>query len=33
MPYDPIYEPTDDNVFEVSGRYLDDWKYFYLDAQ
>ena len=23
MAYEPMYEPTDDNVFEVVGRYLD----------
>ena len=23
MAYDPVYEPTDDNVFEVVGRDLD----------
>ena len=28
-----MYEPTDDNVFEVVGRYLDEWKYLYHDAQ
>ena len=33
MAYDPMYEPTDENVFEVFGRGLDDWKYFYPDAQ
>ena len=26
MAYDPMYEPTDENVFEVVGRYLDEWK-------
>ena len=33
MSYDPIYEPTDDNLFEVVGRDLDEWKYFHPDAQ
>ena len=33
MAYDPVYEPTDENVFEFVGRYLDQWKYFYPDAQ
>ena len=33
MEYDPMYEPTDENVFEVVGRYLDEWKDFYPDAQ
>ena len=33
MEYDPMYEPTDENVFEVVGRYLDEWKYFYPDSQ
>ena len=28
-----MYEPTYDNVFEVIGRDLDEWKYFYQDAQ
>ena len=28
-----MYEPTDDNVFEVVGRDLDEWKYFDPDAQ
>ena len=33
MTYKPIYEPTDYNVFEVVGRYLDEWKDFYRDYQ
>ena len=33
MAYNPMYEPTDDNLFEVVGRYLYEWKYFYPDAQ
>ena len=33
MAYDPMYEPTDENVFEVFGIYLGEWKYFYPDAQ
>ena len=33
MAYDPIYEPTGDNVFEVFGRYLDEWKDLYPSAQ
>ena len=33
MTYDPMYEPTDDNVFEVFGRDLDEWKNFYPDDQ
>ena len=28
-----MYEPTYDNLFEVVGRYLDEWKYFYPDAR
>ena len=28
-----MYEPTDDNVSEVVGRNLDDWKYIYADSQ
>ena len=28
-----MYEPTDENLFEVFGRDLDEWKYFYPDAQ
>ena len=31
--YDPMYEPTDDNIFEVVGIYLDEWEYFYPNAQ
>ena len=27
MTYDPMYEPTYDNVFEIDGIGLDDWKY------
>ena len=33
MAYNPIYEPTDENLFEVVGRCLDEWKYFYPDDQ
>ena len=33
MAYDPMYEPIYENLFEVVGRYLDEWKYFYPDAQ
>ena len=33
MAYDPMYEPPDDNLFEVVGRYLDEWKHFFPDAQ
>ena len=33
MAYDPMYEPTDDNVFEVVGGYLDEWKDFYPNDQ
>ena len=33
MTYNPMYEPTDNNGFEVAGRYLYEWKYFYPDAQ
>ena len=28
-----MYEPTDENVCEVVGRYLDEWKYLYPYAQ
>ena len=28
-----MYEPTNQSVFEVVGRYSDKWKYFYPDAQ
>ena len=28
-----MYEPTYENVFEVVGIYLDEWKYFYPDSQ
>ena len=24
--YNPMYEPIDDNVFEIIGRYLGEWK-------
>ena len=33
MAYNPMYEPTDNNVFEFFGRDLDEWKYFYPDSQ
>ena len=33
ITYEPIYEPKDDNCFEVYGIDLDEWKYFYPDAQ
>ena len=33
MAYDPRYELTYDNIFEVVGRDLDQWKDFYPDAQ
>ena len=33
MTYDPMYEPTGWNMFEVVGIYLDGWKDFYPDAQ
>ena len=33
MAYDPMYEPTDENVFKVLGRSLDEWKDFYPDDQ
>ena len=33
MAYDPMYEPTDENVSEVVGRYLYEWNYFYPYAQ
>ena len=33
MAYYPMYEPTDENVFEVVGRYLDKWKDFYHGDQ
>ena len=28
-----MYEPTDENVFEVVGRDLDEWKNFYPDSK
>ena len=28
-----MYEPTDENLFEVFGRDLDEWKYLYPNAQ
>ena len=33
MAYAIMYEPTDDNVFEVVGRDLEEWKYFYPESQ
>ena len=33
MVYAPMYEPTDENLFEVVGRYLDYWKDFYPNSQ
>ena len=33
MAYDPMYEPTDENVFEAVGRDLYECKYLYTDAQ
>ena len=33
MIYDPMYESTDENVFEVVGIYLNEWKGFYPAAQ
>ena len=33
MAYDPMYKPTDENIYEVVGRYLYEWKYFDPDDQ
>ena len=33
MAYTHMYEPTDENLFDVIGRDLYEWKYFYPDAQ
>ena len=33
MAYDPMYEPIDENLVEVFGRDLDEWKDFYPDSQ
>ena len=33
MAYNPMYKPTYDNVFEVFGRDLYEWKYFYPNAR
>ena len=33
ITYDPMYEATDENVFEVVGRDLDEWKDIYPNAQ
>ena len=33
MTYYSIYDPTDDSMFEVSGRYLLKWKYLYPVVQ
>ena len=33
MAYNPMYEPTDKNVFEVFGRDLDKWEIFYPNSQ
>ena len=32
MEYDPMYEPTDKNLFEVVGIYLYEWEYLYPDT-
>ena len=29
----PMYEPIYENIFEVFGRDLDEWKYLYPNAQ
>ena len=33
MPYNCMYEPTNNNVFDVVGIYLYEWIDFYPDAQ
>ena len=33
MAYYPMYEPKDENIFEVVERDLYEWKHFYPDAQ
>ena len=33
MIYDPMYETAYENLFEVFGRYLYQWKDLYYDAQ
>ena len=33
MAYKPMYKPTYEKVFEGVGRDLDEWKYFYPNAQ
>ena len=33
MAYEPMYKPTDENLFEVVGIYLDQWKDLYPDAK
>ena len=33
MAYDPMYELQDENLFEVVGRDLYEWKYVYPDDQ
>ena len=33
MAYNPMYEPTDESVFEVFGRDLYEWKDLYPDSQ
>ena len=30
MAYEPMYEPTDENVFEVVRRDLDEWNFYTL---
>ena len=32
MAYDPMYKLTYENVFEVVGRDLEEWKDFYPDS-
>ena len=33
MAYNPMYELQDENLFEVVGRDLYEWKYVYPDDQ
>ena len=33
IKFNPMYELTYESMFEVVGRYLDQWKEFYPDAQ
>ena len=33
VAYDTMHDPIDENVFEVVGKNLDEWKYIYPDSK